>query len=88
VLRVSDNGAGFDPARLDSGRRRGMGLANVRERLACLYPGEHRFEVRSAPGAGTTVTVRIPDSRRRSALPLASVAVDRVPAETPWQFAH
>jgi hypothetical protein len=28
---------------------RGIGLANIRERLALIYPGRHRFDVRSGP---------------------------------------
>jgi two-component system sensor histidine kinase UhpB len=59
-LRVRDDGAGFDPAGItrasaDAGGR-GLGLQGMAER-ARLVGGE--LDVRSAPGGGTTVTLRI-----------------------------
>jgi two-component system, NarL family, sensor histidine kinase UhpB len=58
-LRVSDDGAGFDPARPDTGATAGagLGLKGMAER-ARLVGGE--LDVRSAPESGTTVTLRIP----------------------------
>jgi signal transduction histidine kinase len=57
-LRVRDNGVGFDPALgarlLAEGH---FGLAGMRERVT--FVGGH-FDVRSAPGQGTTVEVAIP----------------------------
>ncbi len=53
VLRVSDNGSGFASGAQSTG---GLGLRIMRER-AHFVGG--RFEVRSAPGEGTTVTVRV-----------------------------
>ena len=50
---VSDSGAGFDPVRAF----RGLGLLGLEERLAGLG-GD--FEVRSQPGSGTTLTMRLP----------------------------
>ena len=50
---VSDDGAGFDPARTPMG----SGLRNMADRLAALGG---RLEVESAPGAGTTVTGHLP----------------------------
>jgi two-component system sensor histidine kinase UhpB len=59
-LRVRDDGAGFDPgviARAGSeGPGVGLGLGGMAER-ARLVGGE--FDVRSAPGGGTTVTLRV-----------------------------
>ncbi len=52
VMRVEDNGQGFDPASISEG---GMGLANMRERAARLGG---QCEIISAPGKGTTVQVR------------------------------
>jgi two-component system, NarL family, sensor histidine kinase UhpB len=52
-LRVRDNGAGFDPTRASNGR---LGLKGMAER-ARLVGGE--LNVRSSPGGGTTVTLRI-----------------------------
>jgi signal transduction histidine kinase len=56
-LRVRDDGAGFHPGKLarDSGGT-GLGLGGMAER-ARLAGGE--LDVRSAPGGGTTVTMRI-----------------------------
>jgi two-component system sensor histidine kinase UhpB len=48
-VRIADDGNGFDPARVRDG---GLGLAGMRER-AILAGG--RLDVRSTPGAGTTV---------------------------------
>jgi two-component system, NarL family, sensor histidine kinase UhpB len=60
-LRVRDDGAGFDPGALTRGGRSdgpgaGLGLSGMVER-ARLAGGE--LDVRSAPGGGTTVTLRI-----------------------------
>ncbi|HEX8384646.1 MAG TPA: ATP-binding protein, partial [Rubricoccaceae bacterium] len=52
----SDDGAGFDVGAV-SACPGGFGLASVRERLE-LVGG--RFEVDSAPGAGTRVTLAVP----------------------------
>jgi PAS domain S-box-containing protein len=58
-LRVRDDGAGFgNPAgRASKGRRRGIGLTNMRERAASIG-GTCAFN--SAPGQGTTVTLVVP----------------------------
>jgi two-component system, NarL family, sensor histidine kinase UhpB len=53
-LRVRDDGRGFDPSQP---RRGGLGLEGMAER-ARLVAGE--LDVRSAPGAGTQITLRIP----------------------------
>lgn len=53
-LRVADDGAGFDPV---VARRGGLGLEGMAER-AKLVGGE--LDLRSAPGAGTEITLRLP----------------------------
>ena len=53
-LMVSDSGAGFDQ---NAGARAGIGLVGIDER-ARLVGGSAR--IHSAPGGGTTVTVRVP----------------------------
>ena len=58
VFRVQDDGAGFDP--VAGGRPDGFGLSSIHERLR-LVGG--RFEVDSAPGAGTRVTLSAPSGR-------------------------
>jgi two-component system, NarL family, sensor histidine kinase NreB len=59
-LRVRDDGAGFDPMTVglngSDGPGAGLGLSGMSER-ARLAGGD--LDVRSAPGGGTTVTLRI-----------------------------
>lgn len=54
-LEVRDNGVGFDPASVTSGRHHG--LVNVRDRAAAAGG---RLEIDSRPGAGTRLIVHIP----------------------------
>lgn len=55
TLKVMDFGVGFDP---QEGRDRGgLGMISMQER-ACMAGGTFGFE--SAPGAGMTITVRVP----------------------------
>jgi len=57
-LQVRDWGAGFDPAGVGgAGPGEQVGISGMRERIA-LVGGE--IELRSARGAGTSVTVRVP----------------------------
>jgi signal transduction histidine kinase len=53
VLRIHDNGAGFDP----NAAPRGMGLANLRARADEILG---TLELRSRPGKGTSVNVELP----------------------------
>lgn len=55
---VTDDGPGFDPARLPDDGRAHMGIRNVRERLRRLCGGE--LLIRSAVGEGTTATILLP----------------------------
>ena len=55
VLEIGDDGRGFDLQAVES--KGGMGLTSMRERTRQLG-GE--LDIRSSPGAGTTVTVRVP----------------------------
>ncbi|KQU67900.1 MULTISPECIES: histidine kinase [unclassified Rhizobacter] len=59
VLTITDDGAGFDPAR----ERSGHGLLGMEER-ARLLGGS--FELDSRPGAGTTVRVRFEEAARNT----------------------
>ena len=52
-ISIIDNGRGFDPA----GRSNGHGLLNLRSRLENLHG---QCELTSSPGAGTTVSLRLP----------------------------
>jgi signal transduction histidine kinase len=55
TVEVSDDGVGFDPARGEL-RSRHLGLTSMEERARELGG---RLEVRSAPGAGTTVRLEV-----------------------------
>jgi signal transduction histidine kinase len=58
VLRVEDNGCGFDVNRQESrGGRPSWGLLGMNERAALLGG---QYNIRSQPGTGTTVEVTIP----------------------------
>ena len=59
VVTVEDDGPGFDPDTLDGSGH--VGLQNVRERLRMMCGGT--LDIRSAPGLGTTVSIRIPNGR-------------------------
>jgi signal transduction histidine kinase len=54
---IDDDGSGFDPVQvLEPQRRRGLGLAGIRERLRTL---DGSLEVESEPGKGTRVILEI-----------------------------
>jgi LytS/YehU family sensor histidine kinase len=64
---VRDDGVGMDTATRDAvlagdslHDASGTGLSNIRARLRLLFGDHHTFEVRSAPGAGTSVHLEIP----------------------------
>jgi signal transduction histidine kinase len=59
VMNVRDNGVGFDPDRLmeERGAEEHFGLRSLRERVE-LAGGE--MEIRSRPGEGTEVLIRVP----------------------------
>lgn len=57
-LVITDDGSGFDPAA--ARRSGGRGLLGIEERVARL---QGVFALESAPGAGTTLTVRVHNAR-------------------------
>lgn len=59
LLVVSDDGLGFDPTRLQGAEH--FGLRGLRSLIA---EAGGRLDVRSAPGAGTTIRLEISGSRR------------------------
>jgi signal transduction histidine kinase len=57
-LEVSDNGRAFDPVQfLNSAWGERLGLIGMRERVEMVGG---RFEIRSAPGQGTTIRAQVP----------------------------
>ena len=74
LLRITDDGAGMSPERLeelrramDTGERVGFGLVTVHERLRLLFGGDYGLTLSSRQGEGTTVTARIPCRRTEEA---------------------
>ncbi|MBU2033391.1 MAG: histidine kinase [Alphaproteobacteria bacterium] len=78
-VTVSDTGPGINqggaeglpPALIGSVRRStstGVGLANIRNRLAQAYGDDHRFEIRSPDSGGFTVLIEIPHEPAESAM--------------------
>ncbi|WP_188056104.1 MULTISPECIES: sensor histidine kinase [unclassified Sphingosinithalassobacter] len=59
-ITVSDTGPGLIEPRLRPTLSTGVGLANIRERLAQAFGPDHRFETRSNPGGGFRVEIEIP----------------------------
>jgi sensor histidine kinase YesM len=57
-LMVEDDGSGIDGAPTSGGT--GVGLANVRERLAAHYGNRARLDVAARPAGGTVVTLTLP----------------------------
>ncbi len=57
TLSISDDGKGFDPARVHENGRHGLGLTGISERAAMLGG---TFTVESASGKGTTLKVHVP----------------------------
>ena len=71
IVRVADNGVGFERAPISSGR--GIGLSNVRDRLAILYGDDDRLRLTTSDLGGTVAELRIPVRRRDG---IAAMPVD------------
>jgi len=73
---VRRGGSGGVGTALDSIERRytstGVGLANIRDRLAQAYGEEHRFEIRSPESGGFTVMIELPYEAEQAPEPAAS----------------
>ena len=67
----------------------GVGLANIRDRLAQTYGDDHRYEILTPPEGGFTVIIEIPyeihhepdAAGEGSAKPTAATAVDEMPGD-------
>jgi signal transduction histidine kinase len=60
TLSVGDDGLGMSPTALASVYDRGVGLRNLRDRMARLYGPTHAPEIVSQAGHGTEVRLRLP----------------------------
>jgi sensor histidine kinase YesM len=59
-ITVSDTGPGLIEGRNRPSLSTGVGLTNIRERLAQAFGQDHRFETRTDPGRGFRVEIEIP----------------------------
>src|SRR5206468_1157290 len=60
TLTVGDDGLGMPGPALERVYERGVGLRNLRDRLARIYGAGPQPELTSAPGTGTRVRLRLP----------------------------
>jgi sensor histidine kinase YesM len=60
VISVTDTGPGTDGTAVRSTESTGVGLPNIRDRLAQAYGAEHRFETQTNIRGGFVVTIEIP----------------------------
>ena len=60
LISVVDTGVGVTETALAHRRRRGFGLSNVEQRLQRYGSGTMPLLIRSTPGVGTTVEIRVP----------------------------
>ncbi len=92
-LTVADTGPGLQGSRrndiIDSspgaGRAvsTGVGLANIRDRLAQAYGENHKFEIVTPPGGGFTVVIEIPFERDVSSEGAEETTLPATPAAGP-----
>jgi two-component system, LytTR family, sensor kinase len=65
-LRVSDDGVGMQPARVDAalaGAGGGIGLSNVDARLRATFGERYALRIESEPGNGTKAVMSVPNLR-------------------------
>jgi sensor histidine kinase YesM len=60
LVTIKDTGPGTTDAQVERGKKRGLGLSNVEQRLKRYGGKTTALRVETAPGLGTTVEVRIP----------------------------
>ena len=60
LISVSDTGPGLIEMKARPTLSTGVGLANIKERLAQSFGADHRFEAQSNPGEGFSVEIEIP----------------------------
>jgi LytS/YehU family sensor histidine kinase len=71
AISIEDDGVGMDPERLRAilagngaaGPSAGIGLANVDERMRRVYGDDYGLVIKTAPGAGMKVNLRVPKYR-------------------------
>ena len=68
---VSDSGSGLNPTDTNT-TSTGVGLANIRDRLAQAYGERQRFDAARGPDGGYTVTIEIPNNAMPGAAGMVS----------------
>ncbi|WP_308911689.1 sensor histidine kinase [Pseudokordiimonas caeni] len=69
VIELSDTGPGIqDIEHIKSQSGSGVGIANTRERLAQIYPGDHVFRITNLLPQGLSITIDIPSEREAPAM--------------------
>ena len=63
IIKVSDTGCGFDPAKPKDDGKRHVGIENVKQRLSNMCGGSLTIE--SEVGVGTVATIRIPKGDKK-----------------------
>jgi two-component system, LytTR family, sensor kinase len=76
-LAIEDNGVGLTPGN----SRSGVGLANVRERLATLHGSAYEFELAQRPEGGAAVNIKLP--ARMELVGAPSIARQDMGAQSP-----
>ncbi|MBW8785722.1 MAG: histidine kinase [Novosphingobium sp.] len=90
-ITVSDTGPGLQSGALDNRLSgvtfdggepvsTGVGLANIRDRLAQAYGDRHRFETRDPPDGGFAVIIEMPYERREAPVAIPAPAMLAAPA--------
>lgn len=60
ILQVCDTGCGLAASGMPQVFGRGLGLSNIRDRLAHLYGERQEFSIANLPSGGAQVTLRVP----------------------------
>jgi len=60
ILQVTDNGSGLSETDPSVVFGRGLGISNIRDRLAQLYGDRQQFSIVNQPSGGAEVTLRVP----------------------------
>jgi LytS/YehU family sensor histidine kinase len=71
VLQVADTGAGIGDAKPGDVFGRGVGLSNIRDRLAHLYGDKQQLAIANRASGGAEVTLRVPYHTAAPAAPVA-----------------
>jgi LytS/YehU family sensor histidine kinase len=73
IVKVSDTGVGLGTQDSAAVFGRGVGLSNIRDRLAQLYGAGQEFQIENRAAGGVEVTVRVPyrAAELMGAVPLA-----------------